>query len=76
MTAQQIAMIVGGVALGITGVFFVIFRERVARWNRRNLRDRYGARDGGAGEHSTPLMMGVLGCLFVFGSIVLITHAH
>lgn len=73
---QQIAMIVSGVVLGISGVLVVIFRARVARWNRRNLEARFGVHDGGAGKHSTPWMMGVVGCLFVVGAILLIARAH
>lgn len=65
MGFEQIVMLIAGLGVTISGVFVALFRDAVARHNRRNIQGRFGQSHPGFASKSTPGKMAVVGALLI-----------
>ena len=57
--------VIGGGVLVAAGVLLVAFRERAARWNRRELRRSFGRLAAQVVRNSTPSRMVLTGLIWI-----------
>ncbi|WP_157498141.1 hypothetical protein [Leifsonia sp. Leaf336] len=65
MDTERLVMFLAGLGVIFSGVLIVVFRDAVARRNRRNIEDRFGQTHPGFAAKSTPLKMAVVGALLI-----------
>ena len=65
MDTERFVMFVAGLGVIISGVLVVVFRDAVARHNRRNIEARFGQSHPGFAAKSTPGKMAVVGALLI-----------
>lgn len=74
MTLDEVVMSVAGCATIGAGAGAILFRDRLASHNRRNMEERFGTTFPAA-RRSTPGMMAWLGTLWIVVGISIVARA-
>jgi hypothetical protein len=74
MTLDEVVMSVAGCAAIGAGAGAILFRDRLASHNRRNIEERFGTTFPAA-RRSTPGMMAWLGTLWIVIGVSIVTRA-